>query len=202
MTIQINQCDMITRYRLKSTFDRGTDQTNPSFIADVYQTSKMTSGNGARQASLMYVDAGKLAPSGTKTYDLDNITSQFNNTVAFANVRGLLIRNKNANTSTVTISLSGDFLSSNGLDGKVGPAGLNHFFREDSTGYAVTATTGDELVLTNDSATEYVDYEVVIVGSALDASSSSSSSSSTDSSSSSSSSQSASSASSESSSSP
>lgn len=178
MSMVINQCDIFTRYKIRASYERGNNQTNPSWINDTLDVLKYDNGSGAGEVNLVHEAAGTLAAGGTVTFDLDNITSIWGaGTVQFASVKGLWIRNRNANTSAATISLSGDFLSTNGLDAVIRPAGGVHYWCDDATGYAVTAGTGDEITLTNDSATSAVTYEILIIGESINASSSSSTSS-------------------------
>jgi hypothetical protein len=159
----------------------------PDFGSDAYAHSAswlkaLLDGTGVNQANKVFVDKVQLAGAGTVTYDLDSGALADPSGVsggvvaAFSRIVAICIRRVDApaaGTQDENVNLLGDFVKSKLLGGWVDdavvipirPGGMFLFVAPDATGVAITAATGDELTLTNASAGDTVNLEVVIIGS-------------------------------------
>jgi hypothetical protein len=132
----------------------------------------LTSGTGAGAADLMFSDTRTIAASSDDDLDLaGGLTDNLGTALTFVKVKALIVVAAAANTNNVLIG--GDATSTfltwvesepdavvlrpgAGLALFAGPA--------DATGYAVTASTGDLLRISNSGAGSSVTYDIVIVG--------------------------------------
>lgn len=135
--------------------------TQPMDLRTVYDWA---SGTGANQADLIYSDTRTTDATG-ETLDLDGLTDAFGVAVAFARIKMMLIRAAAGNTLNVLVG-GGDWATwvANSSDiTVVRPGGLMLFVAPDVTGYAVTASTGDGLLI-KASTTGNVTYDIVLIG--------------------------------------
>lgn len=131
----------------------------------------LTSGTGADQADKIFHDQRTLAASATEDLDLaGSLTDAFGATITFARIKLILITAAAGNTNNVLVGGA----SSNGFVNWVSsatdvvvvrPGGALCLIAPDATAYAVTASTGDLLTVTNSSSGSGVTYDVVLVGS-------------------------------------
>jgi hypothetical protein len=131
----------------------------------------LADGSGANQVNKMFHDQRTLAASGTEDLDLAGVlTDPLGTTLTFAKIRALLIFAAAANTNLVNVggaaSLGFTTWVGDATDVvKVRPGGLFLLTAPDATAYAVTASTGDLLTITNSSSGTGVTYDIVILGS-------------------------------------
>lgn len=128
------------------------------------------SGTAASQADRIFSDTRTIAASGTDDLDLAGVlTDAFGATCTFVRVRGLIVFANAANTNNVIVGNA----AANGFITWVGaaahtvtvrPGGLLALIAPDTTGYAVTAGTGDILRVANSGAGTSVTYDIVIIG--------------------------------------
>jgi hypothetical protein len=161
--------------RLLLDFD--ADYTSPLDLSTTENTLNFTrqinlaSGTGANQADRIFHDTRTLTASATENLDLaGTLIDAFGATLTFARIKGLIVYAAPANTNNVLVGGA----ASNGFINWVGdttdvltvrPGGLICSFAPDAVAYAVTASTGDLLKVTNSGGTTGVTYDVVIVGS-------------------------------------
>lgn len=160
---------------------------SPDFGSDAYSHAaswlkSFTDGVGLNQANKVFVDKVTLAGAASVTYDLDSGALADPSGVsggvvaAFSRIVAICIRRTNtpvAATQDENVNLLGDFVRTKLLGGvaadpvtiPIRPGGMFVFIAPDATGVAVTAGTGDEITLTNASAGDSCDLEVVIIGS-------------------------------------
>jgi hypothetical protein len=155
--------------RLTATLTNALDLvTVDSPLAYTSQTD-LISGTGAGAADMQWSDTITLAASGTADLDLaGSLTGPFGSTLAFARIKGLLVKASAGNTNNVNITKPASngvplFLGTTG-GVPVKPGGLFLWVAPDATGIAVTATTGDLITFTNSGGTTGVTYDVVIIG--------------------------------------
>ena len=153
-------------------------------------SDRLADGATVDKGNLVYANSFRLQPSASVSIDLygGSDTDRFGDTLTFTLVKMLRLILADT-TAGLTVSLSGNFCTTNNLDAVVGPGGYADFYRPDATGYAVAAGSSDTITITNDSATVTADIKILVAGVGEDVSSSSSSSTSSLSSSSSSSSE-------------
>jgi hypothetical protein len=133
----------------------------------------LTSGTGAGQADLVFSDTRTIAASGDDDLDLaGGLTDANGNTLTFARVKALIVTAAAGNTNNVLVG--GDATSTfltwvvaepDAVILRPGASLALVAGVADATGYAVTATTGDLLRITNSAGSTSVTYDIVIVGS-------------------------------------
>jgi hypothetical protein len=149
-----------------SPLDLSTTENALSFTRQI----NLASGVGANQADKIFHDTRTLGASATENLDLaGTLVDAFGATLTFARIKGLIVYASPANTNNVLVGGA----ASNGFINWVGdttdvlvvrPGGLICSFAPDATAYAVTASTGDLLKITNSGGTTGVTYDVVIIG--------------------------------------
>ncbi len=177
---------------LKATVTLGFDvnrTSSPDIGSSSYQSAAawaktLLDGVGLNQVNKVFVDKVTLAGSGTVTYDLDSGALADPSGVsggvvaAFSRIVAIFIRRTNtpaATTQDENVKLHGDFILTKFLSPggdtlvnvsiPIRPGGIFAYIAPDATGVAVTASTGDQITLTNESAGDSTDLEVVILGS-------------------------------------
>lgn len=133
------------------------------------QSDAITSGTGADQANMIFVDTRTIAASTTEDLDLaGGLTDAFGAAITFTKIKAIMIKAAAANTNNVHVG--GD---ANGLAGLFGdlsdlivvrPGGTFYISAPDATAYAVTGGTGDILQVANSSSGTGVDYDIIIIG--------------------------------------
>jgi len=126
-----------------------------------------TPGNGAANLSdRMLTVAIDIAASGTDTIDLSTVLDAFGAAFAPADIQALVLTADATNTNNIVI---GDAAS----DGFVGPMGASGVFAVkpggilawgDPSGWPVTLTTADQLMLANSGAGSAVTGSLIIIG--------------------------------------
>lgn len=141
----------------------------------------LADGTGADQANQVYQDLATLAADQIVSYDLaGGLTDEFGGTVTFTKIKTIMLLNTSTTASVLAI---GGGTGGNGTnafdtwcrsqagagagDGServlVGPGGVFLLYRPDVTGYAVTAGTGDILIIEEES-TLAASYELTLIG--------------------------------------
>lgn len=130
-----------------------------------------TNGTGAGQADRVFSDRRTLTASSTEDLDLaGGVTDAFGNTITFARIKSIKIKAATANTNTVVIGAAGSnqwttLLNSTGtVTLNKGGIFMAACGSTDSTGWTVTAGTGDLLKIANGGAGTSVTYDITIVG--------------------------------------
>lgn len=161
-------------FDLAAQFAGALDLQGLSAPAALKRRYGFTDGGGAvaRTANRIWTDRRTLAASGTENLDLAaSLVDAFGATITFARVRALIVAAAVGNTNNVIVGgdATSTFLTWVGTEASsvvVRPDGLFALIAPDATGYAVTATTGDLLMLTNSGGTTGVTFDIAIIGSA------------------------------------
>jgi hypothetical protein len=130
----------------------------------------LTDGTGANQVKFLFSDTRTLAASGTENLDLVGVLlDAFGNAITFTKVKAIIIKASAANTNDVVVGghASAAFFAFFGAAThtlKVKPGGMVALVAPDVNGYAVTATTGDMLMVTNSGAGTGITYDIIIIG--------------------------------------
>lgn len=132
-------------------------------------TQNFSSGTGANQASNMFHDQRTLAASATEDLDLaGSLTNKFGVTLTFTKIKAIGIKAAAANTNSVQVQRAASngvplfMAASDGIALTPGAFALLSF--PNSSGVAVTASTGDLLTITNSSSGTSVTYDIFIFG--------------------------------------
>jgi hypothetical protein len=132
----------------------------------------LTNGTGARDvASTIYHDIRSLSASSNEEFDLaGGISDSFGDTLTFTIVRGLIVANLDASSANTVLEIGGatnafdTFLGDASDKVKVAAGGIFIAYNPTSTGYAVTAGTGDSLKIANTSSDTACSYHLIIIG--------------------------------------
>lgn len=157
-----------------ATVDNGT----ATFLLRSAWTRTFTSGSSTNQASKIYQDTVTLAGSGTSTIDLDSTLTCNIGTCSFTRIYGIFIQRTDAyvaSTQDENLTIGGDFILTkyllpggdtlSGVTIPIGPYGIFSTIFPGPTGVAVTATTGDQITITNASSADSCSYVIVVLGS-------------------------------------
>lgn len=131
---------------------------------------ELTDGAGANQANLFWTDQRTLAASASENLDLaGGLTDAFGATLTFVRVKGIIIEAAAANTNSVVVGGHGSAAFVNWVSDAtdklvVRPNTVFALLSGDATAYAVTATTGDMLTITNSAGGTSVTYKITIIG--------------------------------------
>lgn len=136
---------------------------------DVAKILQLLNGTGAGNANKSWYGAARsIAGSGTDVLDLAGVlTDAFGATLTFTKVKAIVVLPAAANGSTLKLGGGTNPIVSlfgAGTDKiTLRPGGLFVLVATDATGYAVIATTGDNITITNDHASAAT-YDILIVG--------------------------------------
>jgi hypothetical protein len=147
------------------------DLGNPTSNTDWARQVVLASGTGAGQADLIFTDTRTLAASATEDLDLaGSLVGAFGATLTFVKVKAVAVAAAAGNTNNVVVGAASSnpwatLLNSTGTvtlrPGAffVAVAGV-----ADSTGYGVTASTGDLLKVANSAGSTGVSYDLIVIG--------------------------------------
>lgn len=150
---------------LTSSLDLQSSQATLPFKRDLIWGS----GTAANQADKVWSDSRTLAASATEDLDLagGSLTDALGGALTFARVRMLVVYAATANTNNVVVGGDANAVPLFGAatqTAPVHPGGLLVLAAPDTTGYAVTAGTGDIVQVANSGAGTSVTYDIVIIG--------------------------------------
>lgn len=129
----------------------------------------LVNGAGLGQASKAWSDKRTLAGAAVDSLDLAGVlTDAFGQAITFTKIKAIAIVAAVANTDTVVIGGGSNAFSTIFGDATdklvLRPGGMFLLVAPDAAGYAVTASTGDLLAVTNTAASAAADYEIVLIG--------------------------------------
>lgn len=159
-----------------STTDLGSSSWTYPASGNTSWNVTFTNGSGTSQANKVYQDSVTLAGSAASTIDLDSTLTGPLASVSFTRIHSILIKRTDAyaaSTQDEVLSIGGDFILTKFLAGwtddavtiPLRPAGTFVYVSPDSTGTAITASTGDQLTITNASSADSCTFLIVILGS-------------------------------------
>jgi hypothetical protein len=131
--------------------------------------ASLSSGTGNSQADLIYQAQRTLSSEATEDLDLaGTLTDPFGATITFVKVKAIYIRAAAGNTNSVVVggASSNAFLGpfADATDKVSIPPSGAFLAAAPVAGWAVTASTGDLLTVTNSGSGTSVTYDIVIVG--------------------------------------
>lgn len=155
--------------QLTGTYTGANDLGTVSFSFNERGLNRLTEGTTANKADKLFSDTRTLTASSTENLDLaGTLTDPFGTTVTFATVKAIYVQASTSNTNNVCVGGA----ASNGFVGPfadatdkmcVKPGGVL-LITAPATGWTVTASTGDILLVANSSSGSSVTYDVVIIG--------------------------------------
>jgi hypothetical protein len=157
-------------YSLRAVLTGTHDFSPPTSTLPKARSFSFAHGTAANQADRAWSDRRTLAASASESLDLAaSLTDVFGATITFARIRALLIEAASTNSNNVVVggAASNAFVNwvSDATDKLVvRPGGAFLLVAPDTTGYAVTATTGDLRQVANSGAGSSVTFDITIVG--------------------------------------
>jgi hypothetical protein len=155
--------------KLDATLTNALDLVTASVPLAVADRTRLTSGTGLGAADMLWSDTRTLAASATENLDLAGaLTGPLGTTLTFARIKLVYVTAADGNTNDVQVTRDGSagvplFLAAgDGIAVKPGGGFLWH--APNAAGVAVTATTGDLLVVTNSAGSTSVTYSIVVIG--------------------------------------
>lgn len=131
----------------------------------------LATGTSAGQADLIFTDTRTLAASATEDLDLaGSLTGAFGATLTFVKIKAIAISAAAGNTNNVVVGAASatqwaTLLNSTGtVTLRPGSTFMAFTGVADSTGWGVTAATGDLLKVANSGAGTGVTYDIVVIG--------------------------------------
>lgn len=144
---------------------------NAALPVDISTAISFANGTGAGQVNAAFYDVRTIAASGTDSLDLNAVlTDALGVSLIFTKVKFIYIVADPGNTNNVVVGAAGSnpFIGLLNATGTItlrpGMGFLAFAGLADATGMAVTAATGDLLLLTNSSSGTGVKYTIVIGG--------------------------------------
>lgn len=142
-----------------------------SYTTAESQSISFTNGTGANQATHVWSDTRTLAASATENLDLaGGLTDALGNALTFTAIKAIRVRAASANTNNVVVggaAMNAFLLFSDATDKiSVKPGGVFLYCDPSAAGTAVTAGTGDILLIANSGAGTSVEYDIEIIGEA------------------------------------
>ena len=155
---------------LQAVLTSAQDLGTASFPLTDNNSFPLTNGTGANQANQMFSDQRTLGSSGTEDLDMaGTLTNAFGATVTFTKIKAILVVASSANGDAIQVGPA----SANGLADLMGaagdyvnvmPGGCFMVVAPDASGYAVTASTGDLLTVTNADGAASATYDIIVIG--------------------------------------
>lgn len=168
MTVRASANVYVAIGALLSNDAAGLGDTTFEYKADLTAT-ELTSGTGEYEINKVYTAERSLSASGTEDIDVaGGISDGLGSTITMTAVKAVMVLADKDNTNDVVVggdttdSLLGIFSAEAGAI-NVKPGGA-FIWVAPKTGAAVTATTGDQLMITNGSSGTSVTYKIVILG--------------------------------------
>lgn len=157
-------------FDLQATLTKAIDLSTGATPLAYRKSIAFTDGGGANQAQLLFSDQRTLSASASEDLDMAGVLVDiYGNTLTFASIKvmaffcpataggDLTITAKGTNGFASWVAAAGDAV-------KVKPGGLFLLVAPGATGYAVTASTGDLLTVTNGDGAASVTYDVILMG--------------------------------------
>lgn len=157
---------------VQSTQRASLDLTSASAPLSIDHNLLLHNGTGAGQADVLFSDRRTIAASGTDDVDLNAaLTDAFGASISLVRVKALLVSASASNVNNVVVggAVSNQFASWVGdatdtIVLRPGGVFLLATGAADTTGYGVTAATGDLLRVANSGAGSTVTYDIVLLG--------------------------------------
>lgn len=176
-----NLTDFIANIGLSITgvAEKALDLSTPKSKLSIAKNLALAFGSGAGKADQVWHDRRILAGGGSEDLDLSGVLiNAFGDTITFANLKVIAIINRSdevlpghAVATDAEVSIAPD--ATNGFDGPLAgttpklivPAGgVLLVTNPTAAGWAVTADTGDLIVITNEDGSDQAIYDILVIG--------------------------------------
>lgn len=158
------------RAEMNWSYSKENDFGDTSNAATYSFSDTIANGTAGDTADLLYLAAPTITASGTLNLDLSgSLTTPFGDTITMVRVKTVFIKFATDNAATsITVGngtnpWQGWFGATTHTE-KVFAQGVMLHHRPDSTGWLVTAGTGDVLKIVNDDASNAADLLIAIAG--------------------------------------
>lgn len=145
-----------------------TNIGSATFVPNIQGKNTFTDGTGTGKVNILWTASRTIAASGKDSFDLSGVlTNTFGTALSMTAVKGLIIVANAANTNNVVVGGAaaatwvGPF--GDATDKIVVKPGGFFAVGVPGTGYTVTNTTADALVITNSAGTTGVSYQIGIL---------------------------------------
>lgn len=168
MAVTVNNANM--KMSVTAGLSSDPDIGSASQSISYSQTITFTDGSGANQINAIWQDSRQISAGSTDDIDLAGVlTDAFGNTLTFTTIKGMAIFAYAANGDNIKIGGDATAAFINWVDDAtdeviVAPGGFFMLGNPSAAGYAVTATTGDILQITNADGAAAVDYDIILFG--------------------------------------
>lgn len=158
------------RINLDLLLTKAADLGTAMFPIAIDDVTNVMPGTGARQADRLFSDTRMIAPSGSDSIDLAGVLlDNFGAALTFVKVMAIYVKAHAGNTNNVVVGGAGSnaFVGpfADATDKIVLKPGASFLIKDETaSGWAVTAGTGDLLLVANSSSGTPVTYDIVIVG--------------------------------------
>lgn len=154
---------------VSATYTNTIDVGAPSYAPAYSPSWAFTDGTGADQAKVVFTDTRTLSASATENLDLaGGLTDVFGTAITFTKIKAISVVAASANTNNVVVggAATNTFLLFSDATDKVPilPGGGFFYVAPNATGVAVTAGTGDILLVANSAGGTSVTYTITIIG--------------------------------------
>lgn len=156
--------------KITGTYASDIDLGNRSYSLTKTYTNRFANGVAAEQANSIFTDTRTVSASANDDLDVaGGIIDAFGGTITFLNIKTIIIKAADDNVNNLIIGAEGtnEFSSMFGDDSdtiNVRPGGFVCFSTPGANGYAVTASTGDKLRITNAAGGSSVSYDIILIG--------------------------------------
>lgn len=137
-------------------------------IAENASVSISTVGTGADAANQYWSDSRSIPAGSNESLDLSGtLTNALGQTVSFSSIKVIYIKNQNTAGDLVVGAGTNPWITMLGGAAhtiQVRRSGMFLNACADATGWAVTATTGDVLKITNSDGTNAAIYDIILIG--------------------------------------
>jgi hypothetical protein len=163
--------DGAVKISVNGTLSKDIDLGVVSHVVNQVFNQSFANGTAINKANEMFVDTRTIAASGTDALDLaGGLTNGVGTTINFTSIKGMIIIADSGNTNDVQIGGAAtgvafvNWVASYTDIVNVKPGGMFCLVNPTAAGYAVTASTGDILNITNSSSGTGVTYTIVLIG--------------------------------------
>ncbi len=162
---------LTTAARINGQLTSTRDGGGAVFDVNEGQSKTLDNGTGINQANAIYVDKFSIAASGTLSTDISGtLTDAHGNTMVFTAIKEIMVIADDGNTNNIVLGGGANaFVGAFGAAAHtvaVAPGSRADLANFSAAGWAVTAGTGDIVLLTNSAAGTAVTGTLVIVGEA------------------------------------
>ncbi len=167
VTVNTSSIKLNVNATLSSAVDIGSASQSIAYA----KTLSFTDGTGANQINAVWQDSRNVAASTADDIDVaGGLTDAFGNTLTLTKVKGIIVFSYAANGDNLKIGGDATAALINWVDDAtdeiiLAPGGMFMIGNPSAAGYAVTATTGDILQITNVDSGAAADYDIILFGS-------------------------------------